>query len=68
MPANLTEAARTRVLNREEVLNLRVSIQAGNMLRRLLNQGIYGRDLEEVAERLICRELERIFGRESIAP
>ena len=52
----------------EPEIAVRITPQAEAMLRRLLHHGIYGRSMADIAERLICRELERIFGRESIAP
>lgn len=40
-----------------------VTTQAEEMLRTLLAQGIYGSNLSEIAERLMYRQLETIFGR-----
>jgi hypothetical protein len=43
-------------------IHVRTTPEAGRMLEILHAEGIYGRTIGEVAERLVCRELERIFG------
>ena len=43
-------------------IRVRTTPEAGRMLEILHEQGIYGRTIGEVAERLMCRELQRIFG------
>jgi hypothetical protein len=49
-------------------IRIHTSPQVGKLLEQLAGQGIYGRSVADVAERLMCRQLEQLLSAQRSLP